>query len=162
MGDKPFPWTAAIEEEILSRIAKGQALRTVCADDWLPGVDTFYKRVQSDAGFSERYARAKERLADAIFEECLAIADSQEGDMIEVDGEERVNHDAIARAKLRIDTRKWMAGKLRPKVYGDKQVIEGPGPDGSHTVNTNLSEVELARRVAFTLASGIQKGDNNG
>ena len=135
-----YPWTAVIEDEILSRIAKGQSLRTVCRDDWLPGVDTFYKRVQSDADFSERYARAKERLADAIFEECLAIADSQEGDVTTVDGVEQTNHDVIARAKLRIDTRKWMAGKLRPKVYGDRSVVEGPGPNGEHLVTRIVIE----------------------
>lgn len=121
-GRPPYKWTEEVEAEIFTRIAKGDAVRNICADDWLPSADTFYKRLEADASFSERYTRAKGILADRIFEECLDIADSQEGDILE-DG--KTNHDVIARAKLRIDTRKWMAGKLRPKVYGDKLELSG-------------------------------------
>ncbi len=134
MGDKRYPWTADIEDEIFDRIAKGQAVRSICKDDWLPSERTFYKRLADDAEFTQRYVRGREAQADAIFEECLIIADSQEGDVIKVDGVDQVNHDAIARAKLRIDTRKWMAGKLRPKVYGDRSIVEGPGENGEHLV----------------------------
>jgi hypothetical protein len=65
--------------------------------------------------------RACDHRADAIFEDVLDIADSQEGDKIKLsDGQEVTNHDVIQRARLRVDTRKWMAGKLRPTKYGDK------------------------------------------
>lgn len=128
---KPDPWTDEIEAEIFDRIAKGGAVRNIMKDDWLPSAGTFYRRLDADAAFAERYARAKEQLADTIFDECLTIADSQEGDVYERDGVEVVNHDAIARAKLRIDTRKWMAGKLRPKVYGDK--LDLSSSDGTMT-----------------------------
>lgn len=131
LGAPPYKWTEEIEQEIFDRIAKGQAVRSICKDDWLPSERTFYKRLAEDAEFTQRYMRAREAQADAIFEECLIIADSQEGDVIEVDGVEQVNHDAIARAKLRIDTRKWMAGKLRPKVYGDKMDLTHGNPDGT-------------------------------
>jgi len=131
MGDKPYPWSADIEDEIFNRIAEGQAVRSICKDDWLPSERTFYKRLSEDPEFTQRYVRAREAQADAIFEECLSIADSQEGDVVIVDGKESVNHDVIARAKLRIDTRKWMAGKLRPKVYGEK--LDLSSSDGTMT-----------------------------
>jgi hypothetical protein len=35
------------------------------------------------------------------------------------------NGENIRRAQLRIDARKWMAGKLRPKKYGEKLDIDG-------------------------------------
>lgn len=125
MPKPPYNWTAEIEDEILSRIAKGQAVARICEDDWLPCEKTFYNRLEADPAFVQRYLRARERQADRIFEECLAIADSQEGDVITRDGVDVVNHDVIARAKLRIDTRMRMAGKLKPKVYGDKVAIGG-------------------------------------
>ena len=121
----PYVWTEAIETEIFERIAKGQAIRNICKDDWLPTWPTVNKRLAADPDFVARYARAREDQADTIFEECLTIADSQEGDVILVDGVEQINHDVIGRAKLRIDTRKWMAAKLRPKVYGDKLELGG-------------------------------------
>lgn len=77
--------------------------------------------------------RARETQADAIFDEILDIADDGSNDWMEKhDGEGgnigwRENGEAIQRSRLRIDARKWMAGKLRPKVYGDKVELEHSG-----------------------------------
>ena len=140
MGRPPFNWTDEIEAEIFDRIAKGEAVRNICKDEWLPAWTTVNKRLADDSEFAARYARAREDQADKIFEECLAIADSQEGDVIKVDGKDMVNHDAIARAKLRIDTRKWMAGKLRPKVYGEKLDHTHANPDGTNITFQTIVE----------------------
>ena len=35
------------------------------------------------------------------------------------------NLDHIQRMRLRVDTRKWMVGKMNPKKYGDRQVVDG-------------------------------------
>jgi hypothetical protein len=43
------------------------------------------------------------------------------------DGDEQPNTEWITRSRLRVETRKWMAGKLRPKVYGDKIDVEHGG-----------------------------------
>jgi hypothetical protein len=119
-GPAPYKWSAEIEDEIFDRIAGGEAIRNICKDDWLPSWPTVNKRLAADDAFAARYARAREDQAATLFDQCLTIADSQEDDIAIVDGKETVNHDVIARAKLRIDTRKWMASKLAPKVYGDK------------------------------------------
>ena len=131
MGVKPYKWTPEVEQEIFDRIAKGASVRSILVDDWLPGPNTFYNRLADDFEFTKRYLRAREAQADTIFEECLAIADSRDGDIQMRDGIEVVNHDAIARAKLRIDTRMRMAGKLRPKIYGEKVDLTHANPDGS-------------------------------
>ena len=149
-GRPPYDWTPEIEDEILTAIAKGRAVRSILTDDWLPSEATFYRRLADDAEFCKQYAHARERQADAIFEECLIIADSQEGDVVTVDGVETTNHDAIARAKLRIDTRKWMAGKLRPKVYGDKAIVEGPGANGEHLHKVGPDDHAIAVLAALT------------
>jgi hypothetical protein len=136
----PYKWTEAIEDELLKRVAKGEAVRNICNDEWMPSAPTLYKRMDADEAFAKRYARAKERHADALFEECLAIADSQEGDVIIVDGVEQRNYDLVQRARLRIDTRKWMAGKLRPKVYGDKTDVN---LTGSFNVTIGKDDADL-------------------
>jgi len=140
IGAPSYKWTEEIEAEIFDRIAKGQAVRNICKDDWLPTWPTVNKRLREDPAFLARYASAREDQADAIFEECLIIADSQEGDVVTVNGLKTTNHDFIARAKLRIDTRKWMAGKLRPKVYGDKLDVNH---GGSFTVNLSGDDAKL-------------------
>jgi hypothetical protein len=125
MHGNAFKWTPEIEAEALEHIANGKSVRAALQGDNMPSWDTFRKHLIADADFAARYARAREAQADKLFDECLTIADSQADDVQIVDGVEQVNHDVIARAKLRIDTRKWMAGKLRPKVYGDKLAIGG-------------------------------------
>jgi hypothetical protein len=74
----------------------------------------------------EQYTRAREAQADRIFDEILEIADDASNDFMarksggEEGAEEAVNHENIQRSRLRIDARKWMAGKLAPKKYGEK------------------------------------------
>lgn len=70
--------------------------------------------------FKEKYALAKLAQADLLAEECLEIADDDSGDT-RVDlgtGFDVCNTEFIARSRLRIDTRKWLAAKLLPKQYG--------------------------------------------
>jgi hypothetical protein len=86
--------------------------------------------------FQDQYAHAREAQADAIFDDILEIADDGRNDWMEKKDSEgenigwRENGEALRRSALRVDARKWMAGKLRPKKYGDKVVNEHSGPDG--------------------------------
>lgn len=117
MSRPPFEWTEEIETEILDRVAKGESVRSICEDDWLPSWPTLRKRLIDDDEFATRYARSKDALADRLFDEILEISDS-------------AKVEDVAVARLRIDARKWMAGKLRPKVYGEKTTHEHGGIDG--------------------------------
>lgn len=96
---------------------------------------SFYRWLESCATEEQRqqYARGIEERADAIFEECIEIADNSTDDVIfltadDKDGEggkPAIKHSAIARARLMVDTRKWMLGKLQPKKYGEKLALGG-------------------------------------
>jgi hypothetical protein len=85
--------------------------------------------------FKQQYTKAKEESADALFEQILDIADDGSNDWVEQHSEDagkaayKVNGEAIQRSKLRVDTRKWMAGKMRPKKYGDKIEEKDQGVD---------------------------------
>ncbi|HVI13656.1 MAG TPA: hypothetical protein VM822_12355 [Pseudolabrys sp.] len=67
-----------------------------------------------------RPIRAREEQADKLAGECLTIADEVKADSAQV-----------AKARLQVDVRKWHAGKLAPKKYGDhiSHDVKGPGPD---------------------------------
>lgn len=57
-------------------------------------------------------------------------------------GEVKLDAAAVARNRLRVDARKWVAAKLKPRVYGDKVQVDA---------NVNLresSDEELAKRLA--------------
>ncbi|RVJ07872.1 hypothetical protein CN193_04915 [Sinorhizobium meliloti] len=99
-----------------------------------------------DEDFGAQYARAREAGMEALADEILQIADSQEGDVITTeDGREIVNHDAIQRARLRVDTRKWLMSKIAPKKYGDRLDLNHSGSIGA------LSDDALDARLAKLL-----------
>ena len=131
MGRDPYPWTPDIEAEILLRIADGESLKGICESKHLPCRETVRMRIISDAEFAGRYARAREAQADTLFEEILEVSDDARNDWMERHGEEdagwQANGEHIQRSRLRVDARRWMAGKLRPKVYGDKLDVNASG-----------------------------------
>jgi len=94
------------EEEILRRIASGEAVVKICADAHLPGKDAVYERLAKDGDFADKYARAREAQADVYAQEIVDIADTSE-----LSPDDR---------RVKIDARKWAAGKLKPKKYGDR------------------------------------------
>ena len=82
--------------------------------------------------FGGRYARARDLGLDAIADEILEIADDGRNDrMVSEDGRQIVDHDHIARSRLRVDSRKWYLSKLAPKDYGDAMQLRHANVDGS-------------------------------
>jgi hypothetical protein len=131
---------AAHKATICERISNGESLRQICDGDDMPAASTVFLWLSADSAFSEQYARAREAQADAIFDEILLIADDGRNDWMERKNEEDANMGwRENRSRLRIDARKWMAGKLRPKKYGDKIELE-------HGVTDTLGD--LMREVA--------------
>lgn len=128
--------TSIYSEEIINTICKemasGKSLNAICKRDDMPCIATvmnwLVKAEMGDerfCGLLEKYLRAREAQADVIFDECLEIADDNLGDFhLDKDGKLVVDGDHIQRAKLRVDTRMRMAGKLKPKKYGDKQQFD--------------------------------------
>lgn len=128
-------------DEICEMIADGESLRDVCAREDMPNRTTFFRWLEGSEALSNQYARAKEEQADAIFDEILQIADDARNDWMERNGQDddgwRANGEHIQRSRLRIDARKWMAGKLRPKKYGEKVEAEVKH-SGQITVTTGV------------------------
>jgi len=79
--------------------------------------------------FVVQYTRAREVQADTLIDETLDIADDSTNDWMERRGQIVENGEAIQRSRLRIDTRKWIAGKMRPKKYGER-ITKDEGDEG--------------------------------
>jgi len=127
-GGRPSAYTIEISNVICERIANGESLKAICEDEGMPSKSSVFKWLSERDEFSERYARAREAQADALFDEILSIADDGQNDWMERRGEDDAgwvaNGENIRRSQLRIDARKWMAGKLRPKKYGEKLDVD--------------------------------------
>ena len=131
---RPSEFSQEIADAICERIAEGDSLRTICFDDGYPDKATVFRWLAKHQTFSDQYARAKEAQTDAFAEEILDIADDASNDFMEVhhgDNEGwRENGEAIRRSQTRIEARKWLMGKMRPKKYGDRVQTEVTGADG--------------------------------
>lgn len=91
------------------------------------------------------YARAKEQQQELQEDELLDIADDGTNDTyVDDEGKVRVDHDHIQRSKLRIETRKWLMAKLKPKKYGDK-VDVNHGGQADNPLSVLLQEVQGTR-----------------
>jgi len=108
-------------EAICERVADCETLQSI-ADS--AGVSKGTLIVWLDA-YADQYARAREAQADKLAEDILAIADDGANDTYMTENGPATNHDVIARSRLRVDARKWLAGKMAPKKYGDKTTIAG-------------------------------------
>lgn len=124
-------YTKKIADQICALLAQGISLRTICKRNDMPGLETVFGWLRKNASFSEQYARAKEEASDALIEEMLDIADDGANDWMETHDPEnpgwKFNHEHVQRSKLRVDTRKWYASKLKPKKYGDKVDLTSGG-----------------------------------
>lgn len=107
-------------DSICAMLADGISLRAICKLKAMPTTSTVCKWLGKNTAFAEQYARARELQADALFDDCLALADNEHPKSAK-DAQER---------RLQIDTRKWMAGKLKGK-YSEKSIHEHSGPDGA-------------------------------
>lgn len=102
----------------------------------MPARQTVYQWLMNDASFSDNYTRAREAQADYYADEIADIADT------ETDPN---------KARVRIDARKWAAGKLKPKVYGDRLHLDGD-------MNVSMSDAQLDARLAKLLGKAGAAG----
>lgn len=147
-------FTQEMADTICARLADGQSLRSICGDDDMPDRVTVFRWLAANEAFRIQYARAREEQADVLAEEIVQIADDGSNDTYQTDDGAAVNHDVIARSRLRVDARKWYASKLAPKKYGDKLEL-----DGALTVKKSpaeLTDAELAVIAAGKGAGGPQ------
>lgn len=124
---RPSIYSEEVAAEIMRRISAGESLVSICRDERMPCRDTVYDWLDSDAAFSDRYARARERQAHAIAEQ--AVEDAQAASDPQL-------------GRLAFDARKWFAAKVAPKVYGDKQQVEHAGANGGPIVTRVIIEDE--------------------
>lgn len=132
---RPSMYSEEVADVLCERIATTNfSLRTICeSDEMLPSAGTVLRWLREKESFREQYARAKEEQADLLAEEILDIADDGANDLMTiVKGDmtyEVENKEVTSRSKLRIESRKWLASKLKPKKYGDKiDVTSGEKP----------------------------------
>jgi hypothetical protein len=157
---RPTLFSQQLADTICSRIAEGESLREICKDDDMPEMVTIYRWLQADPDFCNHYTRAREDQADTLADEIIAIADEQpeviavlnkNGELIE----HKLDGAFLQWQKNRMDARKWTAMKLKPKKYGDRQILAGDSEaplevqnDAMTILAAAVKNLELKRQTA--------------
>ena len=104
---------AEIQEKVITEIQTGRSLRQVCGDDGMPNFRTVQRWIVSDGSFAVRYARARTAQADTLFDRMEAVEEAVSAGTM----------DSHA-ARVVLDSMRWRASKLAPKVYGDRLDVQ--------------------------------------
>jgi hypothetical protein len=130
---RPTGYNAQIAERICTEIAAGRPVFAICQEDWCPSEFTVYRWLREYEEFSQAYAHARELQQERFAAEVVTIADS-------------VKDAALARNMM--DARKWYAGKVSPKKWGDKIEVD--------------AKVEVTNAPTENLMAFLAMAENNG
>ena len=114
---RPSTYTEEEGQALCEWITNGHSLNSWCRATGRSAYSV-YGWMRSEPDFARRYAQAHEDRTDTLADDMLEIAD-------EMAGSDSIA--AVSAAKLRIETRKWIASKLKPVKYGEKQLVETSG-----------------------------------
>lgn len=111
---RPSTFTEAEGERICQWIQSGKSLNSYCKEHGRQA-STIYHWMTESVSFAQNYGRAHEDRADTLVEDMLDIADSVE---------KADNIVQVMAGKLRIETRRWIAERMRPEKYGNKVQVD--------------------------------------
>lgn len=136
--------TASDRAELCSRfldlVASGMSARKACQREDMPSYVTVWNWLKTDDNFRNKYQVAIELRAQGL--------DDQIDDTI---NEMRNGEIDAQQARVIVDTYKWRAAKLYPRLYGDNQKI-----DVEHKVTSFVDEL---KKVAAKVEAKRLQGD---
>ena len=140
---RPTSYTPETAALICSLLAEGLSLRKICSLENMPLKTTvlnwlFYPSDFRDE-FLDQYRTGRQMQAEAHADDMVDIADDSSEDEIFIEADEKsgkgakivFNREFVARSKLRIETRQWVATRLLPKVYGARPEEKAEHADDS-------------------------------
>jgi len=117
---RPTKYNDELADQICALIAEGNSLPRISKKLGFDLV-SFYSWLRKYDEFLKKYTQAKEDQADTMAEQMLDISDSE----LPRDVFGKIDSAAVNQARLRVDTRKWIAARLKPKKFGDSTTLRG-------------------------------------
>jgi len=118
-GGRPRIYTSELAIEVCKQLVEGKSLRKICKQENMPSIQTvmtwLWEETDYKEEFSLQYAKARKQQAETMVDRMLDISDD-------------ADNKGTNKARLQIDTRKWVASKLYPKVYGEKVAFDSDQP----------------------------------
>jgi len=123
---RPMSYNIELANLICDRIATHTVgIKALCKmyDD-MPNPETIARWRKEKLEFSNLYDQAKALQAKLLVEECEELIPLELRTYTDDAGQERYDPVSATLLKEKIAHRRWMAARLAPKTYGDRQTIE--------------------------------------
>lgn len=126
-------FTPEIGDQICELLAEGMSAVRACKELGV-ALRTFYQWQREYPEFLAQVSRAREDQADTFADQMCDIAEFDED---------------VQRAKLKIDARKWVASRMKPKSWGDRVTTEHEAgesiADVLKAISSGKNALDLAR-----------------
>lgn len=144
-------YTYALCKKICAIIVTGKSLVSACKSVKI-GYSTAKDWLVAHEDFAASYARACEERADYLADEIIGLSDEKPKETLNKAGAKVIDSAWVTNQKNKIDARKWIAAKLKPKKYGDKINLDVKQEDALEKatydqVTSLLSWVEQERKA---------------
>ena len=128
-------------DEILTAVAHGASFtRALSEHPGAPSYPVAKRYIAADPALAAAYKAAQEDRADTLVDQLLELADAP----IPSDLDSTSKAAWIAHAKLRIETRRYLASKLFPRCYADRMSVD---VDVSQRISITAALAAAERRV---------------
>lgn len=107
---RPSSFNDATAAYICEQLAVGRSLISICEEKLMPDRETVNRWGKKHPDFAAAIAGAREDQADYFLDKQIEIS-------------ENANAENWQLRKFQADNLKWVAAKLKPKKYGDKQDV---------------------------------------
>ena len=141
-----------ISDKICSDIEAGMSVGQICRQDGYPEKKSVYRWLAKHDEFLSDYRAAKISGIEALVDQMMDIANDASDDfkrdsngelLRDKKGNRILDGEHVQRSRLRIDTIKWVATKLVPRLYGDNKHVEVDVKVGVKA----LTDDQLAKKI---------------
>lgn len=103
-------YSAEVAEMFCDGLRSGLSIRKIEKLEGMPKIGDVYQWLKTNETFAKLYASARDDQAETLADDILNIADDES-----IEPEHK---------RIMVDSRKWIAAKLKPKKYGDRQIVD--------------------------------------
>jgi hypothetical protein len=122
---RPSDYSFQIAMSICDRLVDGESLRRICSDAGMPSRATVFRWIACHKEFGDRYILARDFQAEGLFDEMLEIVDDPCVWVEKIGADGRVvrvlDHENLARVRLRMKALERQAARMAPRKYGDRR-----------------------------------------
>ncbi len=119
-------WSTEKIEAVMIELATGCTITKACRKIGITEDEqkSLYPLLFHDKGLRKMYDEARKLQAESFVDEIIDISDDTDEDRLE---NGRPNNEVVNRSKLKVDTRKWIMGKMVNRRFGERKHIDLTG-----------------------------------